>query len=69
MNNEVDSTTKENHKIMEDFKMKKYYDSPEYEVDIFNISNVITTSGADGGLGDGDNKFDDENFDENGKIY
>lgn len=49
--------------------MKKYYDSPEYEVDIFNISSVITTSGADGGLGDGDNKFDDENFDEDGKIY
>ena len=53
----------------EDFKMKKYYGSPEYEIDIFNISNVITTSGDDGGLGDGDNKFDDENFDENGKIY
>ena len=48
--------------------MKKYYGSPEYEIDIFNISNVITTSGDDGGLGDGDNKFDDENFDENGKI-
>ena len=34
--------------------MKKYYGSPEYEIDIFNISNVITTSGDDGGLGDGD---------------
>ena len=22
--------------------MKKYYGSPEYEIDIFNISNVIT---------------------------
>ena len=49
--------------------MKKYYGSPEYEIDIFNISNVITTSGDDGGLGDGDNKFDDENFDENGNRY
>ncbi len=41
--------------------MKKYYDSPEYEIDIFYISDIITTSG---GLGDGDNMLDDEESDD-----
>ena len=43
MNNEVDSTTKENHKIMEDFKMKKV-------VEFLNENPVqyLATVGRDG---------------------
>ncbi len=47
-------------------EVKKKYEMPEYEIEWFSIQNILTVSGSQDDYEEDD---DDENYDENGRIF